>query len=136
MKIQFKKERGQLIPYSDDDEQKLKKMQDGACYVVEIKNLDMRTIQQNKALHKYFSLVAEALNSRGLTIATILKADVTWSPLTIKENIWRPLQEVALKKKSTTELNKQDIDKVYDLMNLALGQKFGIHIPFPTIEKL
>ena len=135
MKITFKKERGQLIPYSDEDERKLKKMEDGVAYVVDIKNFDMRTLKQNSAMHKYFTLIAEALNNSGLTITKTLKADVTWSPLAVKENLWRPLQEIALKKKSTTELNKEDIDKVYDLMNLALGQKFGIHVPFPTIEK-
>lgn len=135
MKITFKKERGQLIPYSDDDERKLKKMEDGVAYVVDIKNFDMRTLKQNSALHKYFTLVAEALNNSGLTIVKTLKADVTWSPLSVKESLWRPLQEIALRKKSTTELSKQDIDKVYDLMNLALGKKFGIHVPFPAIEK-
>lgn len=135
MKITFKKDRGQLIPYSDEDDRKFKKMADGVAYVVDIKNFDMRTLKQNSAMHKYFTLIAEALNNSGLTITKTLKADVTWSPLAVKENLWRPLQEIALKKKSTTELNKEDIDKVYDLMNLALGQKFGIHVPFPTIEK-
>lgn len=135
MKIQFKKERGQLIPYSDEEERKLKKMQDGACYVVEIKNLDTRTLQQNKALHKYFSLVAEALNDRQLTVKTIIKADIEWNPLSVKEMLWKPIQEAVLHKKSTTELKRKEIDDVYDTINLALGQKFGIHVPFPTIEK-
>ena len=133
MKIQFKKERGQLIPYSDEDERKLKKMQDGACYVVEIKNLDMRTLQQNKALHKYFSLVAEALNDRQLTVKTIIKADIEWNPISVKSLLWAPIQEAVLQKKSTTELKRKEIDDVYDTINRALGEKFGIHVPFPTI---
>ena len=135
MKIQFKKERGQLIPYSDEDERKLKKMQDGACYVVEIKNLDMRTLQQNKALHKYFSLVAEALNDRQLTVKTIIKADIEWNPISVKSLLWKPIQEAVLQKKSTTELKRKEIDDVYDTINRALGEKFGIHVPFPTIER-
>lgn len=135
MKIQFKKERGQLIPYSDEDERKLKKMQDGACYVVEMKNMDIRTLQQNKALHKYFSLVAEALNDKQLTVKTIIKADIEWNPLSVKEMLWRPIQEAVLHKKSTTELKRNEIDDVYDTINLALGQKLGIHVPFPTIDK-
>ena len=133
MKIQFKKERGQLIPYSDEDERKLKKMQDGACYVVEIKNLDMRTLQQNKALHKYFSLVAEALNDRQLTVKTIIKADIEWNPISVKSLLWKPIQEAVLQKKSTTELKRKEIEDVYDTINRALGEKFGIHVPFPTI---
>ena len=135
MKIQFKKERGQLIPYSDEDERKLKKMQDGACYVVEIKNLDMRTLQQNKALHKYFSLVAEALNDKQLTVKTIIKADIEWNPISVKSLLWKPIQEAVLQKKSTTELKRKEIEDVYDTINRALGEKFGIHVPFPTIER-
>lgn len=134
MKIQFKKERGQLIPYSDEDEQKLKKMEDGA-YILELKKFDMRTLQQNRALHKYFSLVAEALNDRQLTVKTIIKADIEWNPLSVKEMLWKPIQKAVLQKKSTTELKRKEIDEVYDTINLALGQKFGIHVPFPTIEK-
>ena len=135
MKIQFKKERGQLIPYSDEDERKLKKMQDGACYVVEMKNIDIRTLQQNKALHKYFSLVSEALNDKQLTVKTIIKADIEWNPLSVKEMLWKPIQEAVLHVKSTTELKRHEIDDVYDTLNRALALKFGIHVPFPTIER-
>ena len=48
--------------------------------------------------------------------------------------LWKPIQEAVLQKKSTTELKRKEIDDVYDTINLALGQKFGIHVPFPTIE--
>lgn len=135
MKINFKKDRGQLIPYSDDDYQKFKKMADGAVYQIDIKNLDIRTLKQNSSLHKYFELVSRELNDRGLTVSKTIKADIVWSPASIKEVIWKPIQEAVLKKKSTTELTRTELDTVYDVMNMALGQKFGIHIPFPTIEK-
>ena len=135
MKITFKKERGQLIPYSDEDERKLKKMEDGVAYVVDIKNFDMRTLKQNAAMHKYFTLVAEALNDKQLTVKTITKADIEWNPTSVKEMLWRPIQEAVLHKKSTTELKRKEIDDVYDTINRALGEKFGIYVPFPTIEK-
>jgi hypothetical protein len=135
MKISFKKERGQLLPYSDDDYKKFQKMADGAIYQVDIKNMDIRTLKQNSALHKYFELVSRELNDRGLTVTKTIKADIVWSPASIKEVLWKPIQEAVLKKKSTAELNKSEIDSVYDVMNMALGQKFGIHVPFPTIEK-
>lgn len=135
MKITFKKERGQLIPYSDEDERKLKKMEDGVAYVVDIKNFDMRTLKQNAAMHKYFTLVAEALNDKQLTVKTIIKADIEWNPISVKSLLWKPIQEAVLHKKSTTELKRKEIDDVYDTINRALGEKFGIHVPFPTIEK-
>ena len=57
MKITFLKQHGQLAPYSAEDKTKLDKMADGAAYVVDIKNMDIRTLTQNKALHKYFELL-------------------------------------------------------------------------------
>jgi hypothetical protein len=135
MKINLIKKYGNLLPYSQDDKDKIDKFADGAIYQVDIKNLDIRTIKQNSALHKYFELVSRELNDRGLTVTKTIKADIVWSPASIKEVLWKPIQEAVLKKKSTTELNKSEIDSVYDVMNMALGQKFGIHVPFPTIEK-
>ena len=135
VKITFKKERGQLIPYSDEDERKLKKMEDGVAYVVDIKNFDMRTLKQNAAMHKYFTLVAEALNDKQLTVKTIIKADIEWNPISVKSLLWKPIQEAVLQKKSTTELKRKEIDDVYDTINRVLGEKFGIHVPFPTIER-
>lgn len=134
MKISLKKERGQLIPFSDDDFKKLQKMSDGAVYQIDIRNMDTRTIQQNRALHKFYDLVSKELNDKGLTVAKTIKADIIWSQSSVKEVLWKPIQEAVLKKKSTTELNKDEIDKVYDVINMALGQRFGIHIPFPSIE--
>lgn len=134
MKITLMKVHGVLVPYADDDKAKLDKMEESAAYIVDIKNIDIRTIQQNKALHKYFSLLAEALNNGGYTVATTIKASVVWTPLSVKELIWRPLQEAVLKKKSTTELEKAEIDKVYDNVNFYTAEKLGISIPFPTKE--
>lgn len=133
MKITFKKERGQLLPYSDDDYRNFQKMIDGAIYQVDIKNLDIRTIKQNSAMHKFFELVAIALNDRGLTVSKTIKADINWSPASVKEVLWKPIQNAVLKKKSTTELTRDELDKVYDVINLALGHKFGIYIPFPSV---
>jgi hypothetical protein len=135
LKISLKKDRGQLIPYSDEDYRKLQKMADGAIYTVDMKNMDLRSLQQNRALHKLFELIATALNDRGLTVTKTIKADIIWTPASTKELLWRPIQQAALMKRSTAELSRDEIDKVYDVINLALGQRFGIHVPFPTIEK-
>lgn len=96
-----------------------------------------RTIQQNKALHKYFSLIAERLNDAGLDMRTVLKPEVeiAWSRETVKEYLWRPIQKLQLQKRSTTELTTKDIDVIYDTLNLFLAKQ-GIHEPFPSLENL
>lgn len=102
------------------------------------KTYPQRTNQQNKALHVLFRLLAEELNNAGLDMRTVLKPEVNidWNDKMIKEYLWRPVQEVQLGKKSTTELTTVEIDKVFDTINRHLGEKFGLHVPFPSIEEI
>jgi len=99
--------------------------------------IDKRTIQQNKALHKFFELLADELNGAGLDMRKLLKPeiDIPWTTISVKNFLWRPIQEVMLGKQSTTELDKlQEIDKIYETLNRFLGEKWGLHVEFPSIE--
>lgn len=96
-----------------------------------------RTGQQNKAMHKYFELLAKNLNDAGYTVQLVLKekVDLDWTKDMVKELLWRPSQKAILRKRSTTELNKQEeITRVYDHLNRHISEKFGIHVPFPSHE--
>jgi hypothetical protein len=96
-----------------------------------------RTNQQNRALHLWFDMVAEALNDAGYDMRKTLKpgVEIPWTKETIKDYLWRPVQMEYLRKRSTTELSTKDIDKVYDILNRHLV-KFGIHTPFPSLDEL
>lgn len=99
-----------------------------------------RTEQQNRALHKYFELVADALNSAGFSVQKVLrehtKIEMPWTKEGVKEILWRTVQKRLLGKTSTTELSKQeDIDKVYDVVNRFLAEHLKVeNIPFPSHE--
>ncbi len=95
-----------------------------------------RTLKQNRALHLYFTMVADTLNEAGLDMRAVLnpEVEIPWSGNTVKDFMWRPIQTIQLQKKSTTELTTKDIDKIYDTMNRHLA-KHGVHIPFPSIEE-
>src|SRR3990167_6563159 len=97
-----------------------------------------RTIQQNKALHVLFAQIAEALNDAGYSVQTVIKTthDISFTPYNVKELLWRNFQEMTLGKHSTTELTTKEIDEVYDQLNRFLGEKFGTHIPFPSLETM
>jgi hypothetical protein len=97
-----------------------------------------RTIKQNSALHKFFELLSVELNESGYDVRTTLKQDfeIPWTPALIKELLWRPVQKAMLRKRSTTKLTTQDIDKIYDVLNRHLGEKLGIYVPFPSEEEL
>lgn len=98
--------------------------------------MEQRTNQQSKALHLFFKHLAEELNSAGLDMRIVLKPSyqIWWTPESIKENIWKPVQEAMYKKQSTTELTKKEIDKVYEQINQLLAEKWGVSVPFPSNE--
>lgn len=102
------------------------------------KKYPKRTERQSRALHLYFTQLANALNEAGLDMKKVLKpgVDIDWSPKTIKEYIWRPIQNAKLLKKSTTSLTTTEIDSVYDVINRHMGEKFSVHVPFPSEEEL
>ena len=106
-----------------------------------MKKEKQRTLQQNRALHLAFTQLGDALNSQGLTMLEVLKKNkiqVPWSGETIKEYMWRPIQNALLMKKSTTELTTTEIDKVFEIIHKHLVESFpGIDLPkFPSIESM
>ena len=95
--------------------------------------------QQQNSLHLWFQHVADALNDAGYPIQEVLKQkmELDWDKDSVKYLLWYPAQWRLLRKKSTTELKKlEEIDTVYDHLNRHLGEKFGIHVPFPSQEEL
>ena len=102
-----------------------------------VRKYQNRTEKQNRALHLYFELIAEKLNDAGLDMRLVLPrmADIPWSRLTVKELLWRPLQEAQLKKQSTTELETKDIDLVLDTFTRFLAT-MGVQVDFPSEEEM
>jgi len=96
-----------------------------------------RTTRQNKALHKYFSLVAEALNDAGLDMRVVLKPHVAipWTTISVKKFLWKPIQDGLFDKDSTAELTTKEPALVYETLNRFLGEKFHVHIAFPSYEE-
>lgn len=102
------------------------------------KQYKKRTIPQNKAIHLYCSKLAQALSDAGLDMKKVLKptVDIPWETRTVKQWLWKPIQEAQLLKKSTTELDTNEVTKVYETLNRFLGEKFGLTVPFPSQEEL
>jgi hypothetical protein len=101
------------------------------------KEYPTRTLQQNRALHVLFQLLANELNSNGLDMRKTLKpsVDIPWSGRSVKEWLWKPIQKAQLNKDSTTKLTTAEIDQVFDTLVRHLGQQFGIQLNFPSIEQ-
>lgn len=105
--------------------------------IVEIKKYQkQRTIKQNRALHVYFTQLAQELNESGQDMKQVIRVPISWSAYSVKEYLWKPLQKAMLGKDSTTELTTDEIDKVYDNMNRIIGERTGVYVEWPSIESL
>lgn len=102
------------------------------------KETKTRTLAQNSALHLYFEMLAEALGEAGLDMRKTLKPniDIPWSKETVKEYLFRPIMKAQLNKESTIEMTTKEVDQVIETLNRHLGEKFGLHIPFPSIDSI
>jgi len=97
----------------------------------------LRTIHQNKALHKMLSELANTLNEYGINYEQlIISADIPWSPEMTKDLIWRPVMKAYCGKKSTTEMTTTDIDKIFEIIVKAVGEKTGAVLQWPSISTL
>lgn len=91
----------------------------------------------NRALHKFFDLIAKELNDlgheftyNGLNIDTI---STRYNTLIVKDFFWRPIQRTLFDIESTTKLNSKHINEITDIIIKFFGER-GVVIEFPNKE--
>jgi hypothetical protein len=99
-----------------------------------------RTDTQNASLHLWCELVAIELNNAGLEMVVSLPTGkqwtIPWSKHTVKENIWKPVQEAIIGKQSTTEAQRPEYNQVYEVIHSRFAGHHGITLPlWPSKEK-
>jgi len=104
--------------------------------IVEIKNVKQnRSNLQNRALHLFFTQVANELNSLGiLFVYTGLKGlemETQWTMELFKEMTWKPLQKAMYGTTSTTKLKRNEIDPIFETINKFFAER-GVRISFPN----
>ncbi len=126
-----------IIVEAETKEELLKNLKEKKIILIE-KIKDKRTLKQNRALHLYFTLLANALNNAGFDMKKTIREDIDirWSGKMVKELLWRPIQKVHLRKYSTARLKKDDIDKIYDILNKVIGERTGVFVEFPNEDYL
>jgi hypothetical protein len=98
-----------------------------------------RTPNQNKAIHKLFTDVAIEMLAQGIERKTVVQdLDTYTCPIDagFMKEVWRSIQYTQTGKISTTQLEKAEIDKVYDTFNRFLSDSYGVHVGFPSMEAL
>jgi hypothetical protein len=92
-----------------------------------------RTPQQNRALHKYCELVAEALDDAGYDMRHLITVPIRPTKDNVKECMFKEIMSALYPDKtSTTELSTVEMTEVYENMNRALGERLGIYVGWPT----
>ena len=103
------------------------------------------TPQQRKAMHKFCRNLAEALNDAGYMAMTGDEDrqfpwkdgfEISFTMEIVKENIWKTVLAAMEGKDSTEDQNTVDVMEVYEQINRHMGEKFGIHVPWPSEETL
>lgn len=97
-----------------------------------------RTHQQNRALHLYFTMLADELNNAGLDQRKVLKPSIAipWTKESVKKQLWRPIQKAMYSQASTTELDTAQPSKVYECLNRHLAEHFGLSVIWPSYDEL
>jgi hypothetical protein len=95
-----------------------------------------RTPPQNKSLHLYCTLLANALNDAGLDMKKTLKPeiDIPWTCETVKNHLYKPILKSLTGKDSTIDMNTKDPSMVYEILNRFMGEKHGIVVQWPDRE--
>ena len=96
-----------------------------------------RTLQQNKAMHKYFELLAEALNDAGLDMKTVLKPaiEIPWTKESVKNHLWRPVQQIMMDIESTADISTIDPTVIKQVIDRHLADNHGFIGPeWPSLR--
>lgn len=95
-----------------------------------------RTGQQNRALYKALTLLANKLNEMGLDCRKVLKPtyEIWWTKEMTHDHLWIPFQKAKFGTNSTKFLKKQgQIDEIWEDLMRNLGEKFHVeYIDFPV----
>lgn len=90
-----------------------------------------RTLTQNRALHLFCGWLADALNEAGYDMRRTLRhdADIPWTQETVKDHLWRPIQEALTGKHSTTEITTVEPTEIHEVLSRHLASRLGVTCP-------
>lgn len=138
--------RGEFIPHNEVmREIILDDLKPGEYYVFKVVKMSekkKRTLPQNNAMYLFFKKLANAFNDSGFdkreVFSRMLKGFfISWTPHSVKEDIWNPIMSKMTGKDSTAKLEKQEVSDIYENVNKFTTERLdGLHVPFPSMDGL
>ena len=110
-------------------------------YMVTITPIDgskkPKTDAQRNAFHVWLGLLAEELNASGCDQRAVFEqmregVDIPWTKLTVKDNLWKPIQEAVVQKAFTEDLKINEHDEIYSVLHRWLVSKGFPCPPWPN----
>lgn len=94
-----------------------------------------RTRNQNRAMHKWFSLIAEHCAERGLTVDALFKnpAEIRITPEIVKQ-FFREMGMWMFHKDSTAKLTREEASQVITACEKEFAERLDYTDNFPGIE--
>ena len=112
-------------------------MQIFGAYRLDAGNMTQRTKLQNRSLHKYFELLAIAMDDAGLDMRETITVPIKPTKDNVKAEMGHPIMKAMYPEaKSTADLETDQISELYEVMNRFTAQRLGISVEFPCDESL
>jgi hypothetical protein len=130
--VRFEKLADTLHPADSEALTWLMNAQEGDTIEVKV---GKRTSQQNNAIWKFCELLAAALNDAGFDMRTYPFREglsIPFAKESVMETFWRPVQVAMLGKTSTRELEKSEVNAIYEALDRANSERTGVHVEFPS----
>ena len=98
---------------------------------------EQRTQKQNNAMWLWLSQIAQALNDAGYDMKKTLKPhiEIPWNKERAKEHLWNPIQQIVTSESSSTDLSRQQINEIQEVIARHLAQTTGVSVPFPKRQE-
>lgn len=99
-----------------------------------MKKITKLSKEQEGAFHLWCQRMADDLNEKGLGMRKVLKEsiEIDWTKDSFKKYMFKKILEVAYGLDSTKKMNTSQMNKVCDTIHRHFGEKYGVHVPFPT----
>jgi len=102
------------------------------------------TPKQMSSLHVAFRQFSNGMNDSGRSVQQVVHLPLSFTEAIFKESIARvvlnhflmDIREDYKGEGSFTELFTHEVDPYYDELNRAIGEKFGVSLPYPCLQSM
>jgi len=94
------------------------------------------TPKQMASLHVAFRQFSEGMNDSGMSVQQVVHLPLSFTEAIFKEALARVVLKHFAGKDSFTELTTTEVDPFFDELNRAIGEKFGVSLPYPCLQSM